>query len=204
MGTQEFSFNQGAPAVQKKIPDGVLGILFLLSAEVMYFAGLISAYIIGRTGELEWPPYGQPRLPVAVTAVNTLVLLASGFAGWLFLKNFLNDTRQGRLPNLSLLSLCIALGAVFLFVQGSEWVRLVQFGLTSTSSLYGAFFYVLIGSHGVHVLAGLILLLYLYGFLRKTSPASPAEAAVKSRVCMIYWYFVVGIWPVLYFLVYLL
>lgn len=202
MGNQELSYNAG-PVSGKKIPDGVLGILFLLSAEVMYFAGLISAYIIGRAGEFEWPPYGQPRLPVEVTAVNTTVLLASGFAGWLFLKNIRGALKTVTSGQLNLLLLCIALGAVFLIVQGSEWVRLVHFGLTSTSSLYGAFFYVIIGSHGVHVLAGLIALVYLYYFIRKYGAEDAARAIVKSRACMIYWYFVVGIWPLLYFLVYI-
>lgn len=202
MGNNELSYHPPVPG--KKIPDGVLGILFLLSAEVMYFAGLISAYIIGRAGEFEWPPYGQPRLPVEVTAVNTTVLLASGFAGWLFLKNISGNNRPGKPISLQLLLLSIALGIVFLIVQGSEWARLVGFGLTSTSSLYGAFFYVIIGSHAVHAFAGLVALLYLFFFLKKHGAEDARRAVVKSRICLIYWYFVVGIWPLLYFLVYLL
>lgn len=198
MGSTEIPLTPPQPV--KRIANGILGILFLLSAEVMYFAGLISAYIIGRSNEPEWPPYGQPRLPIEVTAVNTLVLLASGVTAWLFVKNL---SRKNGLQNLTLLGLTLFLGVVFLTVQGTEWVRLVEYGLTSRSSLYGAFFYVVIGSHAVHAFAGLIAMVYLYFFLRKNGASQPEEALVKTRVCTIYWYFVVSIWPLLYYLVYL-
>lgn len=192
------------PIPEKRIPDGVLGILFLIAAEVMYFAGLISAYIINRAGEqLEWPPYGQPRLPVEVTAINTLVLLASGFMGWTFMKNMEASVQAGKKANLRMLWMAIGLGTVFLIIQGNEWVRLVHFGLTSASSLYGAFFYVIIGSHGVHVLAGLLALIYLFRFIHKYGDSNSRMALAKAKASMLFWYFVVGVWPVLYYLVYI-
>ena len=47
-----------------------------LGAEAMFFAGLIGAYIVFRVGSAIWPPPFQPRLPVAITAVNTLILVS--------------------------------------------------------------------------------------------------------------------------------
>ena len=52
-----------------------LGVLMLLGAEAMFFAGLIGAYIVFRVGSAIWPPPFQPRLPVGVTGVNTGILL---------------------------------------------------------------------------------------------------------------------------------
>ncbi len=91
------------------------------------------------------------------------------------------------------------LGTGFLMVQGIEWVRLVDFGLTMTSSLYGSTFYVLIGVHGLHVAGGLVgLLVVLAQVLREVH----ATGDRSLRLCRMYWWFVVGIWPVLYLLVY--
>jgi cytochrome c oxidase subunit III len=100
------------------------------------------------------------------------------------------------------LRMAAGLGALFLIVQGYEWFRLVHFGLTVSSSTYGATFYTLIGTHGLHMLGALVwLAITLWGLRRgrftegRTAPA---------RACAIYWHFVVTLWPFLYVLVYLL
>ena len=54
-----------------------LATMFFIAAEIMFFAGLISSYLVLRTGAAQWPPPLQPRLPVLVTGLNTIVLLAS-------------------------------------------------------------------------------------------------------------------------------
>src|SRR5918996_2772124 len=68
------------PPVRPNVPVGNnawLAVLMFLGAEAMFFAGLIGAYIVFRVGSSVWPPPFQPRLPVGVTGVNTLILLAS-------------------------------------------------------------------------------------------------------------------------------
>jgi heme/copper-type cytochrome/quinol oxidase subunit 3 len=92
------------------------------------------------------------------------------------------------------------LGATFLAVQGTEWARMISYGLTTHSSLYGAFFYTLIGIHGLHVLVGLSILFYLYFAVKNARSFEAAKN--KIATCILYWYFVVAIWPVLYQLVY--
>src|ERR671925_2069701 len=72
--------NPPAPPVRPNTPVGSnawLAVLMFLGAETMFFAGLIGAYIVFRVGSSVWPPPFQPRLPVGVTGVNTLILLAS-------------------------------------------------------------------------------------------------------------------------------
>lgn len=180
--------------------DGVIGMIFLLATEAMFFAGLISAYVVNRAGAKVWPPYGQPRLPIEITALNTLILISSAVLLFIFSKKFKSNysiTKNSR----KLLSLVILLGGVFVTVQGTEWIKLISYGLTTTSSLYGSFFYLIIGAHAIHVIAGLLILFYLYFLLKK--PNSFEFSKNKTTICSMYWYFVVGIWPLLYFLVYL-
>ncbi len=176
----------------------VVGLAFFLGTEVMFFGGLISTFLILRASAVLWPPPGQPRLPIGVTAVNTGILLASGVAAYRALQAIRDGSAVGLVRWLTVTAL---LGALFLGVQGSEWVRLVGYGLTFSSSVYGGTFYTLIGAHGLHVLGGLTFLLVV---LRKAAAGrfSPHQhTAVLLSV--LYWFFVVGIWPVLYGLVYL-
>src|SRR2546428_11826911 len=54
-----------------------LAVLVFMGAEAMFFGALISALLVLRLGMAAWPPPLEPRLPIAVTGLNTLVLLAS-------------------------------------------------------------------------------------------------------------------------------
>lgn len=172
--------------------------LFLICAEVMFFGGLVSAFFILRASSALWPPPLQPRLPVGVTGVNTLVLLASSAAMIAALRAHRRGDTRGLVRRLLLAA---GLGTAFLVVQGYEWARLVQFGLTVSSSAYGSTFYTLIGAHAVHVITavvwvGVTVLLAARGrFVEgRTGPL---------RACAIYWHFVVALWPILYVAVYL-
>ena len=188
--------NLTMPTNERRIPNAVLGIVIFIAAEVMFFAGLISSQIVLRAGETQWPPILQPRLPVAATAINTAILLLSGVALFLSARAQAHPFRVRQA--MRLLNAAFVLGAVFVAIQGAEWVRLVGFGLTVSSSLYGALFYIIVGSHAVHVAAGLCVL----GFAR-WKVASRQMSADGFRAARLFWYFVVGIWPVIYVLVYL-
>ncbi|MEC8259336.1 MAG: cytochrome c oxidase subunit 3, partial [SAR324 cluster bacterium] len=137
------------------VSSSIFATVIMIMTEVMFFAALISAYMIIRSGAEEWPPWGQPRLPVFATAINSLTLLASAFCLHRSVKVFSSQASQSK----QLLALAIALGTVFVSVQGYEWVQLISFGLTITSSTYGGVFYLIIGAHGLHVIGGLLALL---------------------------------------------
>jgi heme/copper-type cytochrome/quinol oxidase subunit 3 len=174
-----------------------LATMFFIAAEIMFFAGLISSYLVLRTGAAQWPPPLQPRLPILVTGLNTIVLLGSSVAMFRALRA---RADHGRLTRG--LALTGALGVVFLLVQGYEWVRLVSYGLTMTSGAYGVTFYTLIGVHGLHVLGALVWLGIMVAGVRRGRFADAPAAGL--RACGMYWHFVVALWPVLYVAVYLL
>lgn len=187
----------GEPERTPLVSNAVLGMLAFLWAETVFFAGLVSAFLYLRLGAPVWPPPLQPRLPVEVTGVNTAILLLSGVT----LTQALRAVRRGNQQSLvNGLTRTACLGAIFLGVQGFEWVRLVNFGLTLSSGIYGATFYTLIGTHGVHVFGALIWLLII--LLASRRGRFTARAHVPVLVCGMYWYFVVLLWPVLYLLVY--
>ena len=195
------AFGGGPPPPSRAEPaisNARLGLMMFIAAEVMFFAGLIGAFLVLRLSSEVWPPPSQPRLPVWITGFNTLLLLYSGVAmqraslaarlrhqvrlsGWLLVTGFL--------------------GALFLCIQGYEWVRLIGFGLTMRSGLYGSTFYALIGLHGLHVLGALMWVGVVWILARQGRYASGRTDGVET--CTMYWMFVVALWPVLYGLVYL-
>jgi heme/copper-type cytochrome/quinol oxidase subunit 3 len=184
------------PPPRRGLENARLATMFFIAAEVMFFAGLISAYLVLRVGAAQWPPPLQPRLPVLVTGLNTLVLLGSSFA-MLRTQRDRHRTRVARG-----LTVTAALGVVFLAVQGYEWVNLIRYGLTVTSGAYGSTFYTLIGAHALHVVGALVWLAIVRVGVGRGRFLEPHAAGL--RACAMYWHFVVALWPVLYVSVYLL
>jgi cytochrome c oxidase subunit 3 len=168
--------------------------LIFVMTEVMFFAGFVSAFTIMRGSAVIWPPPGQPRLPVSQTAFNTSLLLASGVALYFAHQRFRRGPGFARVPLLA----SIVLGAGFVLLQGREWVGLIAQGLTLQSSALGSFFYLIVGLHALHAVVALGVLIDAWRRLRRGSLA-PARLAAAE----IFWYFVVGVWPVLYWRVYL-
>jgi cytochrome c oxidase subunit 3 len=168
--------------------------LIFVIAEAMLFAGLVSAFMITRASAPMWPPPGQPRLPFEETALNTAALLASGAALLVAGRAFEGEPARARGPLLA----AILLGAFFVAFQGWEWVGLIHEGLTLTSSTHGSFFYLIVGLHALHAVAALALLLHVW--LRLVRGQLVRSTFGSARVL---WYFVVGVWPILYLRAYL-
>jgi cytochrome c oxidase subunit 3 len=176
------------------VPNGVLGMLIFVAAEAMIFAGMISAFTIFRSSALVWPPPDQPRLPVEETLINTAALLASGAFLYWAQRIYVRDRERARRP----LLVAMLLGAFFVVFQGAEWVALIRQGLTLTSSTLGSFFDLIVGLHGLHAVAALAVLAYTWWLLQRGWLAQTQLAAAQ-----VFWYFVVGLWPILYGVVYL-
>jgi cytochrome c oxidase subunit 3 len=71
-------------------------------------------------------------------------------------------------------------------------------GLTLRSSALGSFFYLIVGFHALHAVVALGILVWTWRRLSRGSIPPTTLAAAE-----IFWYFVVGVWPVLYWRVYL-
>lgn len=189
-------YGKDGPKTTKILPNAVLGVAMFVFVEIMVFAGFISGFLIVKAnyGPGMWPPADQPRLPVEATAVTTLMLLASGAILWHAGKRFAADRTSARTP----LAVALALGAGFVGIQGMEWAQLLAEGLTMQSSPFGAFFYVIVGTHALHAIPALIALGVMLWRLQHDRLSAEAFAATR-----LFWYFVVLVWPMLYWKVYL-
>ncbi|MCY4574256.1 MAG: heme-copper oxidase subunit III [Gemmatimonadetes bacterium] len=181
---------------KKLVSDAVLGMLLFVFVEIMLFAGFISAFVIIKARAIGsvWPPPNQPRLPFEETAVNTTALIASGVVLLIAHRMFLKGNESVR----RLLVAATLLGGMFVGLQGVEWLALIREGLTITSSTYGALFYTVIGAHATHAVAAILALAWATLRLARGTLTRDVLSAVA-----IFWYFVVLVWPFLYFVVYL-
>jgi len=181
------------PEERKILPNAVLGTILFIMTEVMMFGGFISAHSIARTSVPIWPPPGQPLLPVAATALNTAALIASGLLMFYAGRKFTESPDSAKRPMMA----SVILGALFVGLQGSEWAQLIAAGLTMSTSVHAAFFYLIVGAHGLHAIGGLCAVLWLYYHLTQGTLDKDSFRAGR-----IFWYFVVGLWPIIYWQVY--
>lgn len=187
----------GPSAFVPPVSNAHLAMLMFIGAEAMLFAGLMGAYAFLRFGSAVWPPPGQPRLPIGITAANSAVLLLSAVA----MGVALSGVRRGQRHTFRrALWVTAGLGSVFLAVQGGEWYQLVEHGL-SLSNVFGSIFAALIGVHGLHVLAGVAWLLRV--LWKAVRWEYSTRRHVEADLCGMYWMFVCGLWIVLFGLVYL-
>ena len=185
--TNEVELGHG----KRGIPSPVLGILIFVVGELMFFSALISTRIVIQASAGIFAPPENVKLHVLMTGFNTAVLLLSGVL--MIAAGFKHGSERSK----SLFALAIATGAFFVGVQGYEWFNLLKYGMTMTSGVFGATFYLIIGCHALHVLAALVTMIWYYGKYSRN-----AFGKDGMRALQIYWLFVVLIWPVLYRIVY--
>ena len=107
------------------------------------------------------------------------------------------------------LLLTVVLGVSFLGAQWLAWRELVAQGVYIATNPHSSFFYLLTGTHGVHLLVGILALDYLLLRARRRSGSgdSQSEDSVKRQtaadVVALYWHFMGGLWVYLFLLLFL-
>ncbi len=185
------------PPSTSPVSNERVAIAMFLVAETMFFAGLIGAYLVFRVGSVVWPPPGLPALPLGVTWLNTVLLFLSGATVVMALRGIRRDDQRTLRRGLVWTA---ALGAVFVAIQGSEWVGLVSHGLRVSSGPYGSTFFTLIGSHAAHVVGAMLWVFYVLAKAWRGSYSEKSHAGVE--ICAVYWLYVCALWGVLFGMVY--
>jgi cytochrome c oxidase subunit 1 len=174
-----------------------VGLWAFLGNECVFFASLISTYVVYKGRNTGFPDASILEIPL--TSVSTFALLMSSLAMVLALAAIQrNDKRWMRVW----LGCTIALGLVFLGVEAYEFTHFYHQGLALQTNLFGQSFYTLVGFHGFHVSIGVLWLATLWW-------ASLSDRFDKSRALSVelgglYWHFVDVVWVVIFTLVYLM
>src|ERR1700685_3363149 len=185
-------------SLEWKLPyRGKVGMAGLIIAESAIFTIFVVAYLFYLGKNITGP---TPREVLETPIFFTICLLSSSLTIHLAGKELENGHRKSFLI---LWSITIALGALFLFGTALEWHRLIyERGLTISTNLFGTTYYSLVGLHGFHVTAGLIMLsvVAIFGFNGRVGVSQSDRVAVLSM----YWHFVDAVWVVVFTVVYVL
>ena len=175
----------------KSLPDQryYTGMMLGLAAILMLFAAFTSAYVVRKGLSDDWQATAFP----GILWLNSMVLLASSFT--------LEKARRWRQVPARFQGWWWAttgLGMTFLIGQILAWQELVAGGVYLNTNPSSSFFYLLTGTHAVHLLGGVIALLYLsWRVWRRNSGGLGATAL---GVTALYWHFMDGLWIYLFLL----
>ncbi len=186
------------PETSTGIPNRKLAIWTFIGSECLFFASLISVYLVYKGRSLVGP-YPREIFEIPLVTAGTALLLFSS----LFVVLALNGCEQGnRKKFLGWLVMTILCGFFFIGMQVFEFTHFYHEGLTLQKNLFGASFFTLTGFHGSHVTIGVIWLLTILieGIRGRVPPAK----ALNFEMAALYWHFVDVVWIVIFPVVYLM
>ena len=171
--------------------------IFILSDMVM-FSALFAAYAVLR-GNTAGGPTGAELFDLRNVFIETMCLLVSSYTCGL---GALSAERRQPGRFLAFAVLTFVLGAAFLFIEVSEFARMVEKGAGPSRSAFLSAFFTLVGTHGVHVASGMIALIYLVA--QVLAYGLPAAVLRRLLCWSLFWHALDIVWVGVFTLVYLM
>src|ERR1700728_1713578 len=176
------------------------GVWVAVSAIAMSFAALTSALIVRQGSGSDWQRFVLPR----ILYLDTVILIASSYTLELSRKRFAAasslravtpesapvEKAALRSSGLYWLNMTLTLGLLFVVGQFLAWRGLASQGLFLATSPSSSFFYVLTAMHGLHLLGGVLGLIYVGYRLRRNR----CNAQTSLGTAAVYWHFVDLLW----------
>jgi cytochrome o ubiquinol oxidase subunit III len=186
----------GGPA-SKRIVAAYGFWIFILSDMVM-FSALFAAFAVLR-GNTAGGPTGAELFNLRNVFIETMCLLFSSYTCGL---GALSAERRQPGRFLIFSALTFILGAAFLVIEATEFAGMVASGAGPSRSAFLSAFFTLVGTHGVHVAAGLIALVYLAG---QVIVMGLQPALLRRLLCWsLFWHALDIVWVGVFTLVYLM
>ncbi|WGG45129.1 cytochrome aa3 quinol oxidase subunit III [Rossellomorea sp. DA94] len=176
----------------------IFGFWVFLGAEIALFATIFATFFALKAGTMGGP------LPSEVfdmknTIIMTLLLLISSFTSGLSI----NELRKRNVKSMMVwLIITLLFGLGFLYMEITEFIHLVHEGAAMGTNAFWSSFYLLTGTHGLHVSVGILWIL-LVMFQVKKRGLNP-DTAKKLFVSSLYWHFLDFVWIFVFTSVYLL
>jgi cytochrome c oxidase subunit 3 len=186
------------PAVEDHSPElAKTGVWVGLAAVTMSFAALTSALVVRQGAGLDWHHLTLPP----ILYPNTVVLLASSVTLEIARRRIVGHARgiESRIAvPMRWLAITLSLGLLFVAGQYMAWLRLKAEGLYLATNANSSFFYVFTGVHALHVLGGLVGLIYVMSKLNRSILRRSTFAAAAQ-----YWHFMGILWLYLFWVLWM-
>jgi heme/copper-type cytochrome/quinol oxidase subunit 3 len=175
-----------------------MGMWFFLASEIMMFGAFIAAYIVLRMAMPDdVVKYSKDMLSVPIATFNTAVLILSSYT----IVRAVNAASKGNKGHCEdMMVATAALGVLFLIVKGFEYAAKFSHDVYPDHNVFFGCYFLMTGFHGIHVLVGVILILWGAFYVKRTTPQN--YAFVENLA--LYWHLVDVIWIFLFPIVYLL
>ena len=171
--------------------------IFILSDMVM-FSALFAAFAALR-GNTAGGPTGAELFNLRNVFIETMCLLFSSYTCGL---GALSAERRQTARFLFFAALTFVLGAAFLFIEVSEFARMLEKGAGPWRSGFLSAFFTLVGTHGIHVTSGLIWGMYL---VAQVIVKGLRPAVLRRLLCFsLFWHALDIVWVGVFTLVYLM
>jgi cytochrome c oxidase subunit 3 len=192
--TGNFSVQIEADYLLRRSRCAKTGLHLLMAAmSSMFFLFLIS-YIL-RSQVSDWEALSEPWQPLASTWqlwINTAFLVLASVALELAKRSL---RRSDKALTRDLMLVAGAASVAFLVGQLVFWNALGNMGYFASSNAANAFFYLLTGLHGVHLLGGLVAWVRaIYRLNHDNSEQASAKAGLGVELCATYWHFLLFVW----------
>jgi cytochrome c oxidase subunit 3 len=201
-----------------------LGMWLFLASEILFFSALFAAYGVYRGNHPDMFHYGQYFLDWRLGATNTAVLVGSSLAAAWSVRCAQLNQRRGLLLSLTL---TLLLAATFMTIKyfeyshklhgGVHWGRgfaptaefmeslppaVAALPVPPNMGIFFSLYFVMTGLHGIHVLVGMGLYVWLLVRARRGDFGPDYYGPVD--VVALYWHIVDMIWIFLFPLLYLI
>lgn len=161
--------------------------LFIVTV-VMIFAAFTSAHIV-RQADGDWLIYDIPQM---LWITSGIILASSVTMQWAYIAAKKDKLEQVKLA----LSLTMVLGIAFIYGQFQAWGQLVDAGVFFVGNPGGSFIYVFTGLHVLHLVSGVLYLLYMLisAFRYKVHSKNMLNMDMSTT----FWHFLGGLWIYLF------
>jgi len=171
--------------------------IFLLS-DIIMFSALFAAYAV-LSGNTAGGPTGRELFNLRSVFIETACLLFSSYTCGLMALSA-ERRRPDRFYVFAVLT--FALGAAFLFIEVSEFARMIGEGAGPWRSAFLSSFFTLVGMHGAHVTSGLVFLVYMTA---QVAAKGLRPHVLRRLLCFsLFWHALDIVWVGVFTLVYLM
>lgn len=174
-----------------------LGFWLYLMSDCLLFASLFATYAVLVTGVANGPS-GKDIFELPLILISTVFLLLSSFT---FGMALLAAKAQRRQSALVWLAVTFAFGLGFIILEGHEFYELIHAGYGPQTSAFLSAFFTLVGTHGLHVIIGLMWLLVLGWQIHRKGLT--AKNRIRLVCLSLFWHFLDLIWICVFSVVYL-
>lgn len=175
----------------------MFGFWVYLMTDLLMFAVLFAVYAVLH-GNTVGGPSGRDLFKPELALAETLILLTSSFTAGL---GMIAARRGDKRQVLTWFGVTLLLGLAFLSIESYEFAELIHEGHTMTVNAFLSSFFVLLGTHGLHIISGLLWLGLLLVFIVKQGLTKGNVR--KLALLSLFWHFLDIVWIFIFTVVYL-